>query len=154
MIQTGVEAPPAIPILSLYNKFIGQDVTYAPLSTVSDEEGNIGVFSEEFMFRRAMNGENLDSNEVTDSYIGDFFQFVAFEKVNTVLLDLIGWRELAYLDAAERFARDLDALSNLITNAEIKETDTLVQDALSTDIWFFVFICWKCICNTLRSFNC
>ena len=117
------------------NKFLGQNVTYAPLSTISDEYGNIGVFSEEFMFRLAMEGQNLDENEVTDSYIGDFFQFVAFEKVNTVILDKIGWRTIAYLDAAERFARDLESMSTLLGEADITSSNTLVSDAITTEAW-------------------
>lgn len=112
-------------------KFLGQNVTYAPLSTVSDENGNIGVFSKDFMLRKAMAGENLDQTEVTDSYIGDFFQFIPFDKINTNILDLIGWRTIAYLDASERFAKDLNIVSNLLG---LTGTN-LIDNALNSYNW-------------------
>ncbi len=115
--------------------FGGGSIKYAPLSTMEDELGNIGVFSDEFVFYKAIDGIGLDDNYVTDSYIGDYFQFVRFDKVNEHLLDTIGWRSIAYSDAAENFLRNLEALSILINNAGITYDSEILKEAFTSNTW-------------------
>lgn len=110
----------------------GNYIKYAPLSTIDDELGNVGAFSENFVFRKAINGINLDENYITDSYIGDFFQFVRFDKINEQLLKAMGWETIAYADAAENLAKNLEALSVLINKSS---TQNLLADAFTSDTW-------------------
>jgi hypothetical protein len=108
-------------------------IPYAPLSSL-DENGNIGVFSSEFIFRKAINGIGLDINYVTDSYISNFFQFVKFDKVNQELLEKIGWRTIAYANAAEDLVKNVGALKVLVENAGTTATN-LLSDAFESDTW-------------------
>ena len=108
-------------------------IPYAPLSTV-EENGNIGVFSSNFIFRKAINGIGLDSRYVTDSYISDFFQFVKFDKVNQELLEKIGWRTIAYSSAAEDLVKNVGALEVLVRKAGTTATN-LLSDAFTSDSW-------------------
>ena len=109
-------------------------IKYAPLSAVHDELDNIGVFSQDFIFRKAIDGIGLDPNYITDSYISDFFQFVKFDKVNQNLLETIGWRTIAYSKAAEDLVKNVSALSVLVTRAGSNATD-LLSDAFNSDTW-------------------
>lgn len=115
----------------LYDVFGTKEVAYAPLSTINDGN-NVGVFSEEFMFRKAINGVNLDVNYVTDSYIGDFFQFIRFDKINEKLLQSMGWKTIAYADAAENLAKNLEALAILI---DASSSESLLEEAFTTTTW-------------------
>ena len=108
-------------------------IPYAPLSTL-EENSNIGVFSSAFSFRKAINGIGLDSNYVTDSYIANFFQFVKFDKVNQSLLDTIGWRTIAYANAAEDLVKNVSALSVLVDKGGSQVT-SLLSDAFSSNSW-------------------
>lgn len=114
----------------------GNYISYAPLSTIDevlpDGSKNIGAFSENFVFRKAINGIGLNDEYVTDSYIGDFFQFVRFDKINDQLLKSMGWETIAYADAAENLAKNLDALSALITKSS---SQNLLTDAFSSKTW-------------------
>jgi hypothetical protein len=54
----GIDSSTFITVNGSLDKFGGSFVKYAPLSTITDTEtGNIGVFSENFIFRRAINGD-------------------------------------------------------------------------------------------------
>ncbi|MGM9969087.1 MAG: hypothetical protein ACI35S_01685 [Anaeroplasma sp.] len=97
-----------------FSEYMGKKVTYSPLNqndkNLIGESNYIGVFSEEFEFRKAIEG-NLElniTNYPTDKFITDYFQYVNYKKINPVLLDKIGWRTLAYLDAANSFAMSLE----------------------------------------------
>lgn len=118
--------------------YMGNQITYAPLSSVEDALGNIGVFSENFKFQKAINGE-IDSSVLTDKYIPDYFSFVAFSKINDTLLENIGWRTLAYSEAASNFSRDLTSLTNLLAEYKSVATTTdyqaLVSTAINTESW-------------------
>lgn len=115
--------------------FGGGSIKYAPLSTISDELGNIGVFSDEFVFHQAINGIGLDESKVTDKYITDYFAFIRFDKINDTLLDKIGWRAIAYGDAATQFARNLTALSTLLDKAGYNSSSSLISDAMNSRTW-------------------
>lgn len=115
--------------------FGGGSIKYAPLSTISDELGNIGVFSDEFVFHQAINGIGLDESKVTDKYITDYFAFIRFDKINDTLLDKIGWRAIAYGDAATQFARNLSALSALLDKAGYNSSSSLISDAMNSRTW-------------------
>ncbi len=115
--------------------FGGGSIKYAPLSTISDELGNIGVFSDEFVFHQAINGIGLDESKVTDKYITDYFAFIRFDKINDTLLDKIGWRAIAYGDAATQFARNLSALSTLLDKAGYNSSSSLISDAMNSRTW-------------------
>ncbi|MGM9972179.1 MAG: hypothetical protein ACI35W_07200 [Anaeroplasmataceae bacterium] len=134
--STAVDTSTFITINGSTDTFGKGSVKYAPLSTISDDLGNIGVFSKEFVFRKAIDGIGIDENIITDSYIADFFQFVRFDKVNTYLLDLIGWRTIAYADAAEAFARNILGVSELInkTNSVITSND-IISDEFTSRTW-------------------
>lgn len=120
---------------------IGQQVTYAPLTSESTENGTVGVFSEDFILRQAIDGRIDTSTILTDSYLSDYFQFVAFSKINQTLLDSIGWSSIAYLDASERFAKDLDSIAKLMTNYSSISASTMTRynelsnEALDTSSW-------------------
>ncbi len=120
------------------NYFMGKLIKYAPLNSVEDDLGNIGVFSSKFVFRQAIEGKNLDSSQITDSYLADYFEFIAFSKINQQLLENIGWRTLAYNEAAERFTNDLTSIINLLkiyNNNFSTKYNLLVEDALNNNSW-------------------
>lgn len=99
--------------------FGSSKVAFAPLSTISDSAGNVGVFSSDFIFRKAIKGNTnaVDyTNHITDKYISDYFSFVVYDKVNTYLIEKIGWRNYAYLTAAEELARNVSAMSTFVSN--------------------------------------
>ncbi len=98
--------------------FGSSKVAFAPLSTISDSAGNVGVFSSDFIFRKAIKGDTTAvdyTNHITDKYISDYFSFVVYDKVNTYLIEKIGWRNYAYLTAAEELARNVEAMSTFVS---------------------------------------
>lgn len=119
------------------DSFMGNPIVYAPLSSISDEDGNIGVFSTDFLFRKAIEGR-IELTEETDKYLSDFFEFIAFAKVNNTILETIGWQQIAYANAAENFARDLNAVGNLVDLYATKDSsgyETIVNEAVNNDTW-------------------
>lgn len=108
--------------------FGSSKVAFAPLSTISDSAGNVGVFSSDFIFRKAIKGDTTAvdyTNHITDKYISDYFSFVVYDKVNTYLIEKIGWRNYAYLTAAEELARNVEAMSTFVSNVNyLKDIDT------------------------------
>lgn len=109
-------------------------IQYAPLSTLNDGN-NVGVFNENFIFYKAINGEGLDTEHyVTDLYISDFFEFVKFDKINPLLLDKIGWRTIAYANAAENLFKNISALKTLVNLARTNYSynNTGITDLLSS----------------------
>ncbi len=126
------------------DSFMGNTVTYAPLSSISDSYGNIGVFSSNFIFRKAIEGKltNDDISKIgekeTDKYLADFFQFVAFTKINESLLESIGWRTIAFQNAAELFMNDLQSLGTFLTNYKVLNGsgyEQILNEALSNSNW-------------------
>lgn len=117
------------------NVFGGSSVGYAPLSTVEDSDGNIGVFSSKFVFRKAINGEGIDNSIVTDSYIEDYFEFVRFDKINDTLLEKIGWKTIAYLDAAEHLAKNVKAMAVFVDCDSLTNESSSVSAAFTNSSW-------------------
>ncbi len=120
------------------NQIMNGQATYAPLST-EIIGGNIGVFNKNFTFRRAIEGDSsvLVSSEVTDRYLSDFFQFIPFKKVNENIIEIIGWKSLAYQAAAEEFMKKLDNVVVLLNkvSSSTNNYSSLVADATTTDAW-------------------
>ncbi len=126
--------------LYTFDKFMGATVQYGPLSTGTEEilgKTYLGVFNEEFQFRKAVEGK-IEATEITDKFISDYFQFVAFTKVNDYLIEKIGWRTIAFLNASIDFANDLTSLEKVITmyeNISVTKYTSLVSKAINTDSW-------------------
>ena len=98
--------------IDLFSKYMGKQVTYSPLSTDNEIIGSntyVGVFNKEFVFRKAIEGDNtvLDANIASDKLLSDYFEFVVYNKINEKILDKIGWRSMAYSNAATLFATNL-----------------------------------------------
>ena len=96
-----------------------------------------GVFNRNFQFRLAVEGE-IPATEITDNYIGDFFEFVGFTKINDNLLEKIGWRTIAYSSAINEFTKDLEAMIKIMQMYEDVDANgynNLISDALNTDSW-------------------
>lgn len=131
--------------IDTFSTYMGQNVTYAPLSSSDNNKINqteyIGVFSENFEFRKAIEGNlSLDiSNYPSDKFITDYFQYVNYQKINPVLLDKIGWRTFAYQYAANSFASSLEGAMLFNTyyknNINLSTYTSDVEDALSTGTW-------------------
>ena len=101
------------------DSFGGGSIKYAPMTSISDSNGNIGVFSKDFIFRKAIDKDSsaVDFTKyLTDNYIADFFEFIRFDKINTILLDKIGWRSIAYANAAEILAKNVELMSKFVSN--------------------------------------
>ena len=101
------------------DSFGGGSIKYAPMTSISDSNGNIGVFSKDFIFRKAIDKDSsaVDFTKyLTDNYIADFFEFIRFDKINTILLDKIGWRSIAYANAAEILAKNIELMSKFVSN--------------------------------------
>ncbi|UKI51119.1 MAG: hypothetical protein L6U99_07340 [Clostridium sp.] len=66
-------------LLSTYRNdtYLGNEVVYAPLSSISDEYGNIGVFSPNFSFRKMIEG-TISPTVDSDYYIPDYFSICWF----------------------------------------------------------------------------
>lgn len=127
--------------LYTFDSFMGKTVQYGPLSTGTEEILGVtylGVFNQNFQFRKAVEGK-IEATENTDKFISDFFQFVAFTKVNDYLIEKIGWRTIAYLNASLDFANDLTSLEKVLEMYKSNVTSTtynsLVTKALNTDSW-------------------
>ena len=126
-------------LLSTYRNdtYLGNDVVYSPLSSISDEYGNIGVFSPDFSFRKMIEGK-LTPEVESDNYIPDYFQFVGFTKINTILIESIGWRTIAFANAAEGFANNLEKFIPLIENFKdysSQSYDSMLSSSLSSFEW-------------------
>ena len=137
----GIDTKTFITVNGSLDKFGGSSIKYAPLSTVEDSAGNIGVFSKKFIFRRAIDGDltAVDYDKyVTDAYIADFFQFVRFDKVNEIILEKIGWKNLAYLNAAEQLAKDVKTMAVFVNDSHAKLTKTTdsVKASFESDTWY------------------
>ncbi len=121
------------------DKFGGVSIKYAPMSNVSDEAGNVGVFSKDFIFRKAINGDtsviDYDTYQ-TDSYISDYFSFINYDKANTYLIEKIGWRTTAYLNAAEELAKNVGMMSKFVNyGSYIKSNITDINASYNSDTW-------------------
>ncbi len=115
--------------------FGSSKVAFAPLSTISDSAGNVGVFSSDFIFRKAIKGDTTAvdyTNHITDKYISDYFSFVVYDKVNTYLIEKIGWRNYAYLTAAEELARNVEAMSTFVSNGNYTKD---ISTSLKSTSW-------------------
>ncbi len=119
--------------------FGASSIKYAPLSTISDSAGNIGVFSSDFIFRKAINKDSTAvdyTNHITDKYITDYFSFVVYDKVNTSLLEKIGWRNVAYLTAAEELARNVNAMTRFVSMGGYSKNDiSNITTSFSSNTW-------------------
>lgn len=98
--------------VDVFSKYMGNNITYSPLTTTTetiDGKVYIGIFNKKFDFRRAIEGdlEVLNNNIASDKLLSNYFQFVVYNKINDYLLDKIGWRSMAYSNAATLFATDL-----------------------------------------------
>ncbi len=125
--STEIDTKTFITVYGSTDTFGGGSIKYAPMTNVSDNLGNIGVFSSDFIFRKAINKSNdaVDfSKYITDNYIADFYEFVRFDKVNDVLLDKIGWRNIAYVNAAEILAKNVKLMSNFVTKDNLNKTNS------------------------------
>ena len=137
---TSIDTSTFMTVDGYLDKFGGGSVKYTPLSSI-DENGNVGVFSKSFIFRRAINGDPtaIDlNNYITDAYITDFFQFVRFDKVNDVLLEKIGWKNIAYLNAAEELAKNVKVMAKFVSDgyAGLAKTDTIVKPSFESSTWY------------------
>lgn len=137
---TSIDTSTFMTVDGYLDKFGGGSVKYTPLSSI-DENGNVGVFSKSFIFRRAINGDPtaIDlNNYITDAYITDFFQFVRFDKVNEVLLEKIGWKNIAYLNAAEELAKNVKVMAKFVSDgyAGLAKTDTIVKPSFESSTWY------------------
>lgn len=98
--------------VDVFSKYMGNNITYSPLTTTTetiDGKVYIGIFNKKFDFRRAIEGDSevLNNNIASDKLLSNYFQFVVYNKINDYLLDKIGWRSMAYSNAATLFATDL-----------------------------------------------
>ncbi|MBQ9900015.1 MAG: hypothetical protein IJM36_02670 [Acholeplasmatales bacterium] len=129
----------------ILDQYIGKNVTYAPLSsdkvTINHVEYT-GVFNNDFKFKQAIDGnaEALDvDHHRTDIFISDYFYFVGVLYVNELLLNKIGWGNIAYSAAAETFATKLESVGVFVKYLAGKDNtsayDSLVAAAFNTDTW-------------------
>ncbi len=129
----------------ILDQYIGKNVTYAPLSsdkvTINHVEYT-GVFNNDFKFKQAIDGnaEALDvDHHRTDIFISDYFDFVGVLYVNELLLNKIGWGNIAYSAAAETFATKLESVGVFVKYLAGKDNtsayDSLVAAAFNTDTW-------------------
>ncbi len=133
--------------------WMGKFVTYVPLTTESktimavtniSSSGDVtterktfaGAFGQNFAFRLAIEGKEgyTDiSMHPTDAFILDYFQFVGYKYVNENLLEVIGWRSIAYQTAANDFAQNIDAIMLMLD--KVSTITSVSNDALKTDTW-------------------
>ena len=126
-----------------FSTYMGKNVTYAPLTTTTEKingETYIGIFNRNFEFRKAINGDSsvLKSDIASDKLLSDYFQFVVYNKVNDFILDKIGWRSMAYSNAATLFATNLSNVKVYYdTYKNINETqyNTDIENALNVGTW-------------------
>ena len=139
----------------ILDQYIGKDVTYAPLSsdkvTINHVEYT-GVFNPDFKFKKAIDGtDGLDiDNHRTDIFISDYFDFVGVLYVNEILLNKIGWGNIAYSAAAETFATNLESVGVFVSYLAGKDNtstyENLIAAAFNTDTWLS-----KCDTETLTA---
>lgn len=112
------------PLNSDTDKYIETLITDSIINVMNSsqiETANIkysGVFSKNFEFYKAINRTYTKAQiteNPTDAFLGDFFQFVEYSYINDALVDKIGWKELAYASAATTFARTTANLNTLLT---------------------------------------
>ena len=133
--KTTIDTTTFITTRDANDTFGGSSIKYAPMSNVSDSAGNVGVFSQDFIFRKAINGDTsvIDySTYQTDSYISDYYSFVNYDKVNTYLIEKIGWRTAAYLDAAEELAKNVSMMSTFVKNGSYNSSTNSLVNYTST----------------------
>ena len=100
-----------------------------------------GVFSKDFDFYEAITKQYTKAEiaaNPTDAFLSDFFQFVEYSYINDVLVDKIGWKEIAYATAANTFARSTANVKTLLNklSEDSKDYSTYTTYALSdTSIW-------------------
>ena len=103
-----------------------------------------GVFSKTFDFYKAINKTYTKAEIIanpTDAFLSDFFQFVEYSYINDVLAEKIGWKEIAYIAAANSFARSasrIDVLINKISTDKeyLYDYSSYAKYALeNTSIW-------------------
>ena len=100
-----------------------------------------GVFSKNFEFYKAITKQYTKAEiaaNPTDAFLSDFFQFVEYSYINDVLVDKIGWKEIAYATAANTFARSTANVKTLLNklSEDSKDYSTYTTYALSdTSIW-------------------
>ncbi len=142
----------------LRDSWMGKYVQYSPLITTkytdrfvtsisqsgivsTTTETYTGVFNIDFAFRQAINKNSSyyqPNLYVSDEFISDYFQFVQYNYINSVLLDKIGWRAIAVATAANDFAQNLGYVSKTLEKLNtISSTDynNIVSNALSTGDW-------------------
>lgn len=125
--------------------YLGSALVYSPLSTSSDNLGNVGIFNENFRFRKAISGLLQDGTDyyntstyVTDLYLTDFFEFVGFTKVNPTLLEKIGWDTISYAAAATDFVKNLDEVEIVLKSYETQSSsgfEAILDKAFDTETW-------------------
>ena len=113
------------------------DVLDASTVHVGDYEYN-GIFSKEFAFFKAINKSYTESElrtNPTDAFLSDFFQFVEYSYINEVLIEKIGWKDLAYVSAANTFARTIEKQEMLLNalTANNKTYPLYTTDALNNN---------------------
>ncbi len=152
-------------IYSAYKTYDGADICdvylnrptqYAALSKDTyeakfKEYGNLvdksypGVFSQDFPFRKAINNKYVDGDTYyntslypTDKFLTDYFQFVSFSYVNDSLMEKIGWKTIAYNDAATNLATSIEGVSKFLTKYKGISSANYQSDlemALNTSSW-------------------
>ncbi len=142
--------------------FLATNVQYAPISSetieakfaktnahdsVAENMTFYGVFNESFTFRKVIEGKIADGDDsgyynttihLTDRFLTDFFQFIPYTYVNANLMETIGWKTSAYLDAATRFATSLEGVYKFYQKYSTLTGNTYTTDltaALSTTTW-------------------
>lgn len=129
--------------VDVFSKYMGNNITYSPLTTTTetiDGKVYIGIFNKKFDFRRAIEGdlEVLNNNIASDKLLSNYFQFVVYNKINDYLLDKIGWRSMAYSNAATLFATDLSNVKVYYdTYMKLNETQykTDINSSLNVGTW-------------------
>ncbi len=140
-VPTGITGATSTMYASKTNQtYLNSALVYSPLTADEDEYGNVGVFNSRFAFRRVIDGKtSLDVEHYpTDAFLTDYFQFVGFTKINPSLLNTIGWSVIAYENAAERLANNLNQIITILTDYNEyypQAFETLVTKALNTDVW-------------------
>ncbi len=120
--------------------YLNSSLVYTPLDSSSDAYGNIGVFSTDFSFRKAILGNSayVDVDTYpTDVFLSDYFQFVSYSKINPIILDRIGWSTISYNNAAEEFAENLDQVVSLLNEYKTSNSklNSIATSAFNTSTW-------------------
>ena len=106
-----------------------------------------GLFSSNFTFRKVIERKYVDGStyynttaHLTDKFLTDYFQFASYNYVNSELMDKIGWKTIAYLDAANELANSLYGMNLFFeaydtNNINATEYSQALEDALNTSSW-------------------